>query len=153
LGSDPIDAEAAARAVLSGRARSIPKSNDGLVQAIRALEVVCHSAVKDRTRAINQFKALLVTAPAPLREQMHQCHGASARDSSPVPQGHRQPDRRQPAVRAQAARPQITFLNDQITDFKPRLSELTGKANPGSPTTPLDISRSFTKATSTEVWP
>jgi len=36
--SDPIDAEAAARAVLSGRASSTPKSRDGLVEAIRSLE-------------------------------------------------------------------------------------------------------------------
>jgi transposase len=47
--SDPADAEAAARAVLSGRASSTPKSRDGLVEAIRALEVVRHGAVKDRT--------------------------------------------------------------------------------------------------------
>lgn len=38
--SDPIDAEAAARAVLSGRAASTPTSRDGLVEAVRALEVV-----------------------------------------------------------------------------------------------------------------
>lgn len=55
--SDPVDAEAAARAVLSGRARGVPKSSDGPVEAIRTLEIVCHGAVKDRTRAINQFKA------------------------------------------------------------------------------------------------
>lgn len=66
--SDPADAQAAARAVLSGRARSTPKSRDGLVEAIRALEVVHHSAVKDRTRAINQFKALLVSAPEAVRD-------------------------------------------------------------------------------------
>ncbi len=65
--SDPIDAEAAARAVLSGRASSTPKSRDGYVEAVRSLEVVHHGAVKDRTRAINQFKSLLVSAPEPLR--------------------------------------------------------------------------------------
>ena len=65
--SDPPDAQAAARAVLSGRARSTPKSRDGLVEAIRSLEVVHHGAIKDRTRAINQFKSLLVSAPERLR--------------------------------------------------------------------------------------
>ena len=68
--SDPVDAQAAARAVLSGRAASRPKSRDGLVEAIRALEVVHHGAVKDRTRAINQFKALVISAPEPVRDSL-----------------------------------------------------------------------------------
>jgi len=69
---DPTDAEAAARAVLAGTATAIPKAGDGPVEAIRALEIAYHSASKDRTRAINQFKALLVSAPAPLREHLAQ---------------------------------------------------------------------------------
>src|SRR5439155_25169388 len=36
---DPVDAEAAARAVLSGEARVVPKSGDGPVEAIRQLRV------------------------------------------------------------------------------------------------------------------
>lgn len=69
---DPTDAEAAARAVLAGTATAIAKSTDGPVEAIRALEIAYHSASKDRTRAINQFKALLVSAPAGLRERLQQ---------------------------------------------------------------------------------
>lgn len=65
--SDPTDAVAAARAALSGRATAIPKTHDGGVEAIRTLEIVYHAAVLDRTRAINQFKALIVTAPDGLR--------------------------------------------------------------------------------------
>jgi transposase len=61
--SDPTDAEAAARAVLSGEAKAIPKSRDGVVEAIRALQVARSSAVKARTQAGNQLRALLVTAP------------------------------------------------------------------------------------------
>jgi transposase len=68
--SDPIDAEAAARAVLSGRATGVPKSRDGLVEAIRAWRVVYRSAVKDRTAATNQFHALVTTAPAPIRTEL-----------------------------------------------------------------------------------
>lgn len=59
---DPIDAEAAARAVLAGRATGTPKSSDGPAEAVRALEIVCNGATRDRTRATNQFKALLVTS-------------------------------------------------------------------------------------------
>ena len=69
--SDPADAEAAARAVQSGEATAAPKSGDGPVEAIRMLRTARRSAVKARTAAINQLKALLVTAPeqvaAPLR--------------------------------------------------------------------------------------
>jgi transposase len=66
---DFVDARAAARAVLSGRATAIPKSGDGPVEAIRALEIVHDSATGDRTEAINQFKALLVRAPAAFRDR------------------------------------------------------------------------------------
>jgi transposase len=67
--SDPIDAYAAAIAVLSGRATGIPKSRDGVVEAVRVLRTARRSAVKARTQAINQIRGLLVSAPAILREQ------------------------------------------------------------------------------------
>jgi transposase len=68
--SDPIDAEAAARAVLAGTATAVPKRRDGIVESIRALRTARSGAVKARTAAINQLKALLVTAPAMLREAL-----------------------------------------------------------------------------------
>jgi transposase len=60
--SDPLDAYAAAQAVLAEQAQSVPKSRDGLVEAIRVLRVARGSAIKSRTIAINQIKAILVTA-------------------------------------------------------------------------------------------
>jgi transposase len=68
--SDPIDAEAAARAVLAGTATGIPKRRDGIVETIRALRVARGGAVKARTAAINTLKSVLVTAPAALRETL-----------------------------------------------------------------------------------
>jgi len=68
--SDPIDAEAAARAVLAGTATAAPKRRDGIVESIRALRTARSGAVKARTAAINQLKGLLVTAPASLREAL-----------------------------------------------------------------------------------
>ncbi len=44
--SDPIDAYAAATAVLSGRATGVPKSRDGVVEAVRVLRVP--AAVRSR---------------------------------------------------------------------------------------------------------
>ncbi|MFD8653723.1 IS110 family RNA-guided transposase [Streptomyces mirabilis] len=68
--SDPIDAYAAATAVLSGRASGTPKSRDGIVEAIRALRVVRRSAIKARTQTLNQIRALMVTAPSALRDKL-----------------------------------------------------------------------------------
>jgi len=67
--SDPLDAYSAARAALVGRATGSPKERDGRVEPIRALRVARSSAVKARSQTTNQLKALLVTAPAELREQ------------------------------------------------------------------------------------
>nr|WP_234383233.1 transposase [Streptomyces dysideae] len=68
--SDPIDAYAAAEAVVSGRATGTPKTRDGIVEAVRTLRVVRRSAVKARTQAVNQARQLLVTAPERLRAQL-----------------------------------------------------------------------------------
>jgi transposase len=65
--SDPIDADAAARAVQAGTALGSPKSGDGRVEMIRALRVARRSADKARTQAANQLHALVVTAPDELR--------------------------------------------------------------------------------------
>jgi transposase len=66
--SDPVDAIAAARSAQSGKATTVPKSGTGNVEAIRALRMVRKSATRDRTGAINQMRALIVTAPDELRE-------------------------------------------------------------------------------------
>jgi transposase len=68
--SDPVDAEAAARAVQAGEASAVPKAGDGAVEMIRALRVARASGVKARSQAANALRALLVTAPADLREQL-----------------------------------------------------------------------------------
>jgi transposase len=65
--SDPLDAVSAARAAQSGRARGTPKGRDGAVEAIRALMVARRSAAGERTRAINQARALVLTGPDDLR--------------------------------------------------------------------------------------
>lgn len=69
--SDATDAEAAARAVLSGEARAVPKTRDGIVEAIRVLHVTRSSALKARTQAANQLRDLILTAPTVLRDGLH----------------------------------------------------------------------------------
>jgi transposase len=68
--NDLLDAENAARAVLSGRAEATPKNADGVVEQIRQLKVAKDTAVKARTAAMITLKALLITAPPELREQL-----------------------------------------------------------------------------------
>jgi transposase len=66
--SDPIDAEAAARAVLAGIATGAPKHTGGTVEAIRVLRVARRSAIKARTEAIVQLRSLIITAPDDVRD-------------------------------------------------------------------------------------
>ena len=68
--SDPVDAEAAARAALSGEASGRPKSRTGAVEMIRVLRVARRSARKARTQAANQLHDLVLTAPDELRETL-----------------------------------------------------------------------------------
>ena len=68
--SDPIDADAAAGAVLSGKATAVPKAGDAGLEMVRALKIAKQSAIKARTQAVNAVKALVVIAPDCIREQL-----------------------------------------------------------------------------------
>lgn len=68
--TDAVDAEAAARAVLSGQATVVPKSADGSVEAMRFYKLAKDSAVKSRTQAVNQLKGVIVNGNPQLREQL-----------------------------------------------------------------------------------
>lgn len=68
--TDAVDAEAAARAVLSGRACVTPKAGDGPVEMVRMFKLAKASAVKSRTQAVNQLKSILVGADPELRESL-----------------------------------------------------------------------------------
>lgn len=61
--TDAVDAGAVARAVLGGQATGAPKSKADPAEELRVLKVVKDSAVRNRIRAINQLKALMVSAP------------------------------------------------------------------------------------------
>jgi transposase len=66
--TDTVDAEAAARAVLSGRASATAKTSDGAVEMLRLFKLAKASAIKSRTQAINQLKDVLVCARPRLRD-------------------------------------------------------------------------------------
>lgn len=73
--SDALDAEAAAWAVIGGRATTTPKSCGGPAEALRALTVAREGAVKARTEAGNAIKALL----ADDLDLADKCKGKSAK--------------------------------------------------------------------------
>ena len=66
--TDPLDAYRAARSVLSGEASTDPKRAS--IEPLRALNVARRSAVKAQQAAWRQIGALLVNAPAPLRDRL-----------------------------------------------------------------------------------
>jgi transposase len=68
--TDIIDAVAAARAVLSKRASTTAKTADGPVEMLRMFRLARAFAVKSRTQAINQLKAVIVTADPALRDTL-----------------------------------------------------------------------------------
>jgi transposase len=76
--TDHLDAESAARAVLSGQATALPKSGASTVEMIRHLKVARDTAVKSRTQAMLTLKAIIVCAPTALREQLEALTGKMA---------------------------------------------------------------------------
>lgn len=130
--SDPTDADAAARAVIAGRASAIPKSRDGAVEAIRALEVVYHAATLDRTRAINQFKALIVTAPDGLRHRLRAGLSLAGQLGQARRFADTHPDliERQTRFALRELARRIGFLNDQNQRLETRINELVAAHAP-----------------------
>jgi transposase len=69
--NDAIDAGSAARAVLTGRATALARAGDGPVEMLRMFKLAKASAAKSRSQAINQLKAVLVSADPHVREQLN----------------------------------------------------------------------------------
>lgn len=147
--SDPIDAYAAARAALSGRATGTPKTRDGNVEMIRVLRVARTSAIKARAIALTQLKAVIKTAPEPLRSQFRGLDGATLlaacsalranRGTAPTPSPHaKRPPRpgrlADPAAATCATLARlahrITDLDIELRGIDDDLDELTAETAP-----------------------
>ena len=131
--SDPVDAEAAARAAQTGRANGIPKDRTGRVEALRALRVARRSAVAARAAAQTQMTSLIVTAPDPLRSALR----VMSTRALVMTCAARRPDRTaitDPAtatiiaLRALARRHQQ--LTAEIDDLDTLIAPLVGQINP-----------------------
>jgi len=130
--SDTVDAEAAARAALSGEAMVTPKLRSGVVESIRVLRVALASARNGRTRAANQIRDLIVTGPDALRDQL----GPLSTDQRVALCSRLRPgaDLENPdqavkvALRALARRHQS--LSAEIAELEVSIDELTARINP-----------------------
>ncbi|MFD8480530.1 IS110 family transposase [Kitasatospora sp. NPDC059673] len=130
--SDPVDAYAAATAVLSGRAGGRPKTRDGIVEAIRSLRVVRRSAVKSRTQTINQIRTLIVTAPGEVREKLRKLPTAelirTLARSRPAGDAADPAQAARTALRRLARRYQ--YLSEEIAEADAGLKPLVARAAP-----------------------
>jgi transposase len=131
--SDPIDAEAAARAALSGRQTGIPKTRTGPVEAVRALRVARRSAIAARAEAQTQLRALIITAPEPLRGQLRPLTLrrllATCAGLRPDPAGSGDPvQATKTALRSLARR--HAQLSEEIDDLDALLTPLVRTINP-----------------------
>lgn len=129
--SDPVDAEAAARAALNGEASGAPKTRAGAVEAIRALRVARRSALKARTQAANQLHALVLTAPDKLR---HRLRGLPLTDLVATAARFRTNTGHPTDIEIKSALASIArrwqFLTDEITALDARLDQLVGRTAP-----------------------
>lgn len=139
--SDPIDAYAAARAALSGRASGTPKTRTGTVEMIRTLRVARSGAVKAKALAWNQLKALIKTAPQELRERLRDLDGAALLDACTAlraargvaPEHAPHAKRRRPGVLADptaACKRSLAVLARRIRALESEITELDDDLEP-----------------------
>jgi transposase len=119
--SDPIDAELAARAVLSRTATAVAKDTRGIVEAIRQLTVTRSGALKARTAALQQLDDLIITAPQQLRSELR--HGRTLRARAALCLKLR-PNTNRLHEPAQAAKLALRSLARRIRDLDREIDEL-----------------------------
>ena len=131
--SDPLDAYAAADAVLAGRATAAPKLGTGIAEALRALHRTRAGAVKARTATINELRALLVTAPAGLRDPVRELSTGALIDAC-VRLRPTSGTLTDPTQAVKHALPSLgrryRALTEEITDLDTRLRPLVEQACP-----------------------
>jgi transposase len=131
---DAIDAEMAARKVLSGEASAQAKDTTGFVESIRPLKLARESAIKNRTMALLQIRDTLVTAPAQLRENVESAGGPRHRVNRA---GALRPDLEHIGEPLQAAKfslrllsRRVKFLDEEIATIDAHMSGLVETCAP-----------------------
>lgn len=128
--TDQLDAYRAARSVQSGEATTDPKSAS--IEPLRALNVTRRSAVKAQQAAARQIGALLVNAPAHLRDRYRELSEAKlvAALATIRPDQHSDPDLADTlhSLRSLARRHRV--LGEEIADIETRMRARAVAANP-----------------------
>ena len=119
--SDPLDAELAARAALSGTASALPKQTSGIVEAIRQLSVVRAGALKARTAALQQLDDLIITAPEQLRGELRRGRTLKARATLCL---HLRPDTNRLHEPLQAGKLALRSLARRVRELDREMVEL-----------------------------
>ncbi|MCB5361998.1 IS110 family transposase [Vibrio splendidus] len=120
--TDVIDSENAARSVLSGETAVIPKSHAGPVESLRSLLMTRNSAVKSRTQAMNQIRALLVSGPDELKQSLYRPKPSACATACLA----RCSNSREPLMISLVLLAQRwNFLNDQVKSLDNALKKLT----------------------------
>ena len=131
--SDPLDAEAAARAVLSGRATGTPKTSSGEVESIRLLRILRRTLVDARKQAMQKIKSILVTAPDDLRTPLRSLPDrqliTSCARLRPDPDRLTDPNQAAKRVLRSLAR-RWQDAADELTDLDMQLTTLIDQVNP-----------------------
>jgi len=129
--TDLIDAEAAARSVVANYATATPKTGGGVIEMTRIVRAARSSAVKSRTIAMNQLKALIVTAPPALRDTLSPLPRARliAQCSAFRPGAADTPDAATRRTLRHLAR-RWSLLNDEVREHTVELTRLVELAAP-----------------------
>jgi transposase len=130
--SDPLDAVRAAREALGRDRLHVPRAHDGYREALRVHTVTRAGVVRSRTGAINELKALVLTAPEEIRQQLRglstkalTTHCAKFRDAPQRPVAERCARN---TMRAVARR--IISFNNEIKTHDEAIYELVNQAAP-----------------------
>jgi transposase len=129
--SDPLDAYSAARTALAGDGLATPK--DDATAGLRALHIARRSAIKHRTAAINQIKAMLVSAPDSVRERYRgsttlKMIEAIARCR---PDAQADPWAQSVLTAAKMLAQRVQFLDTQTETLEAQIETFVADANPG----------------------
>ena len=130
--SDTVDAEAAARAALNGEANVVPKTQVGIVEAIRVLRVAFRSARASRARIANQIRDLVLTAPDDLRRFLESMETDKrvVRCSRFRPTGDLADPAEATRVALKSLARRYEALTEEMAELHDRLDCLTVQANP-----------------------
>jgi transposase len=127
--SDPLDAERAARALLGEQGGTAPRQGR---DALRALLVAREGAVRAATQAVNELRALLLTAPEELGGSLARASEARLlrRCLALRPQAHADPEQRGIALALRSLALRLRTLRREAQALTNELDRRTAAASP-----------------------